>query len=434
MDTVPTASTKKMRVRSKSTSDVGETQNNDHIPTYKRENKVGINGKANNEHMVKQGREKQLDRKPRTGLRGLPKKGGAGGKGTWGAIGEVLNEEDLKVKDHHDPNYESEEDEDEFEIKEIKPELSDEEFDLHVDPIIMEYFEHGDTEDVAISLHELNISSKKYKVVVLAVTHAFERKASYRELASVLISDLYGKVLSNADIAKGFQTLLDDLDDLSLDTPEAYEYLGKFIARAVADDCLPPAFVTNHQEGTRPNSSQRKALDEANVFLRMKHGMVRLDSVWGIGGGRHPVKYLIKKMVLLLREYLASEDVEEACRCVQELEVPHFHHELVYEAIFMAMEVGTQRVIDLIRALLKKFSSTMIVTPGQIKEGFQRVFNSMEDITLDIPRAHVLLEKIVNDCTKEYIIPRSLILNMPTRGRKRFVSEGDGGVLKNRCQ
>ena len=38
--------------------------------------------------------------------------GGAGGKGTWGAIGEVIDEEDIKVKDHHDPNYESEEDED----------------------------------------------------------------------------------------------------------------------------------------------------------------------------------------------------------------------------------------------------------------------------------------------------------------------------------
>lgn len=75
MDTVPTASTKKMRVRSKSTSDVGDAQNNDHFSGHKRENKVGINGKANNENMVKQGREKQLDRKSRTGLRGLPKKG-----------------------------------------------------------------------------------------------------------------------------------------------------------------------------------------------------------------------------------------------------------------------------------------------------------------------------------------------------------------------
>lgn len=38
--------------------------------------------------------------------------GGAGGKGTWGAIGEVLTDEDMKIRDQHDPNYESEEDED----------------------------------------------------------------------------------------------------------------------------------------------------------------------------------------------------------------------------------------------------------------------------------------------------------------------------------
>ena len=37
--------------------------------------------------------------------------GGAGGKGTWGVVGELLSAEDLKVRDHNDPNYESEEDE-----------------------------------------------------------------------------------------------------------------------------------------------------------------------------------------------------------------------------------------------------------------------------------------------------------------------------------
>ena len=37
--------------------------------------------------------------------------GGAGGKGTWGAIGEVLDEDYFKIQDQHDPNYESEEDE-----------------------------------------------------------------------------------------------------------------------------------------------------------------------------------------------------------------------------------------------------------------------------------------------------------------------------------
>lgn len=41
---------------------------------------------------------------------------------------------------------------------------------------------------------------------------------------------------------------------------------------------------------------------------------------------------LCNQMNLLLKEYLLSGDGKEAERCLQELEVPHFHHEFVYEA------------------------------------------------------------------------------------------------------
>lgn len=58
---------------------------------------------------------------------------------------------------------------------------------------------------------------------------------------------------------------------------------------------------------------------------------MRLDNVWGVGGGVRPVKYLVKRIVLLLQEYLTSKDINEATLCLKELEVPHFHHELVYE-------------------------------------------------------------------------------------------------------
>ena len=72
----------------------------------------------------------------------------------------------------------------------------------------------------------------------------------------------------------------------------------------------------------------------------MKHGMVRLDNVWGVGGGVRPVKYLVKKIVLLLKEYLCSGDIQEATLCLKELEVPHFHHELVYEVMLVDQTTG----------------------------------------------------------------------------------------------
>lgn len=134
----------------------------------------------------------------------------------------------------------------------------------------------------------------------------------------------------------------------------------------------------------------RAALSKADALLTQKHGIVRLDNIWGTGGGIRPVKHLIKKVnaiiltftfptilcafggfflfcfllffflfhkrntsafkitlpifpllpffffclpqiIMLLKEFLSSGDVSEATRCLLDLEVPHFHHELVYE-------------------------------------------------------------------------------------------------------
>lgn len=81
--TFPTASTKKMRVRSKSTSaveDVKEVPPNNEkrvVDSVKTSLKNGVNGTQNGEEslFVKAPKDKHHDRKSRSGRRGLPKKG-----------------------------------------------------------------------------------------------------------------------------------------------------------------------------------------------------------------------------------------------------------------------------------------------------------------------------------------------------------------------
>merc|ERR1711936_985186 len=167
----------------------------------------------------------------------------------------------------------------------------------------------------------------------------------------------------------------------------------------------------------------KAALQKADTLLSMKHGLVRLDNVWGIGGGVRPVKYLVKKIVLLLKEYLCSGDIKEATRCLQELEVPHFHHELVYEAVVM--------VIEAMRKLLQALFRSFVITIDQMKNGFERVYDFMPEIAIDVPAAYTILERFVNRCRKAGLITDELVRKMPTRGRKRFVSEGDGGRVKD---
>lgn len=51
------------------------------------------------------GRGRPYDRHSATGVRGLPKKKGAGAKGVWGA---AMDQEAVMVLDRNDPNYDSE--------------------------------------------------------------------------------------------------------------------------------------------------------------------------------------------------------------------------------------------------------------------------------------------------------------------------------------
>ncbi|CAG0897625.1 unnamed protein product [Darwinula stevensoni] len=392
-----------------------------------------LNGQAPNglhgNHLRLELRSQKNSRRPRNGHgRGLPKKGGGGGKGVWGKPGSELQVQEV---DEADPNYDSDSmGSKDVQLEEVVPELTDEEVRKALKPIFLEYFEHGDTEEVAASLEEVNLLSQRHQVVCLSVEFAMDRKPSQREMTSVLLADLFGRTIMRKDFAKGFDKLLSDLPDLTLDTPDAPIILGNFMARAIADDCLPPAFLMGYK-GKVDCDHARAALARADTLLSMKHGLVRLDNVWGVGGGLRPVNALVRQMVLLLEEYLSSKDSKEAQRCLRDLEVPHFHHELVYEAVVMAMEKMTEEAEDAMVALLKCFSDAVIITLDQMTNGFLRVYEDMPDICLDVPAAYYMLEKVVNKCQAAGFLSNDVISKLPSRGRKRFVSEGDGGRLKD---
>ncbi|XP_061768213.1 programmed cell death protein 4a isoform X2 [Nerophis ophidion] len=351
------------------------------------------------------------DRKSRTGKgRGLPKKGGAGGKGVWGAAGMVY---EMEEPDAHDPNYDESAQGDTV-YATVVPEVDEKELEKLVNPIVQEYFEHGDTKEVQMLLKGLNLGPHKYEFSSMAVSLSLEGKASHRELTSRLLSDLSVKLLTQSDMSRAFDKMLKELPDLILDTPEAPQMLGQFIARAVADHVLPMSFLDCYK-GTVDCEHARAALDRAEVLLSMKRGMVRLDNVWGVGGGLKPVKHLVKEINLLLKEYLTSGDVSEAERCLRELEVPHFHHELVYEAVVMVLESKGDTASHMMIKLLQSFWKTGLITVDQMNRGFQRVYDELPEISLDVPHAHSIMETFVDLCYQESVITKQLRDDCPSR-------------------
>lgn len=162
--------------------------------------------------------------------------------------------------------------------------------------------------------------------------------------------------------------LLINLTDLILDIPEAPIWLGNFIARAVADDCIPPKYVTSPDNADQLNQYALTAIKRADALLSLKQGWAHLDNIWGSAGPLRPVKNITKQMTLLLKEYLSSRDFEEAQRCLRALEVPHYHHELVYEAIVMSLESVSQQTEEAMCTLLKQMDSCCLVLPAQMEQ------------------------------------------------------------------
>lgn len=76
------------------------------------------------------------------------------------------------------------------------------------------------------------------------------------------------QVISPTQMAKGFRRVLDSVADLRLDVPEAPQQIAAFIARAIADDVLQPAFVEDIPAGVLFTSSPEPS-DESDWTLHM---------------------------------------------------------------------------------------------------------------------------------------------------------------------
>ena len=72
--------------------------------------------------------------------------------------------------------------------------------------------------------------------------------------------------------------------------------LGSFLARAVIDEVLPPAFLSN-RNNTHPGD---EVVAKAVSLLSREHCSARLEKVWGPGDGR-PVEELKESMDQLLK-------------------------------------------------------------------------------------------------------------------------------------
>lgn len=382
------------------------------------------------------------DRAGLKGRRGCAKKGGGGhGKFVWGSVNDGLNNEEIQLR-KGDPNYDSFEEEDVenqvvFDLQEhhaelarrtgisleglnggghisfsptsnflpnddpsaLPKEITLQQFKQRSASIVKDFFVNEDTSELSTDLVALQSPIFHYEFVRRALSLAMERNSRERELVSRLLSDLYGNhVIGSEQIGKAFERLFELMDDFSLDVPEAKKLISQFLARAIADEVLPPSFLCDPYIERLGG----EVVEHAKILLSIQHGLVRLNHVWGITP-KSSVQELKNETKLILQEFLSSSDIDEACRCIKNLDVPFFHHEVVKRAVVLSLDYR-EREQAMMSSLLAELYAREIISSVQVEKGFRALFQSIQDLELDSPGASNILQVFLAQAVKDECI------------------------------
>lgn len=326
---------------------------------------------------------------------GTPKKDGGGGKGTWGKEGSEYGSS--RSVDAHDPNYDSEDDE----VPPPPPAIIV--FKAGVANILDEYFTSGDSGDVGRALRDLGHPELHHEFVKSTISRSLDLHDRERELASELLPRLFPTV-SRDKIVEGFTVLLERLDDLKLDIPNAPELLSKFLARAVVDDILPPAFLS-------PDSADietaKETLVQARNLISGKSAGKRAAHIWGPAGDQS-VKKIKERIDSILAEYLSSDDITETDKAIRDLAAPSFHYYVVKRAVLRALDSKEPEKDKLVK-LLTTFNISGLISEAHFVSGFKGCVDMVDDIELDTPNGKELLGSFIQRCTLAGVLPSSFV-------------------------
>jgi hypothetical protein len=260
--------------------------------------------------------------------------------------------------------------------------------------LLSEYFSSGDTAEAVATLKEIDESKHHPWFVKRVLTSAMDRRPRHKEMVCVLLSEMYNEILKREDIEEGYNLLFMSMEDLILDVPDVITQSALFLARNIVDDLVKPSFIEAAIRQSDPQSAALETLTYAAQLLAARHAAERLLRCWGAGATTTAdgIKQAMKK---ILEEFLFSEDIAEASKCLRDLSATYFHHEVVKLALIMSLEKVASE--DQLMGLLEKLSHTGLLSENQIQTGFQRVISKMDDLVLDYPGA----KKKISECAEK---------------------------------
>jgi len=274
-----------------------------------------------------------------------------------------------------------------------------------VDACLTEFLVGFNMLEAARCIREMQAPQFHYQIIKRGVLRAMDEAARERELIAVLFASLHVRgVLTAEQVAAGFFSLVETLDDVCIDTPSAAPLLAHFLADAVLDALLPRATL----ETWPPQLPSTPQLDE--LFTEVQR---RLKGRQPVGGTQLDVQALRPKLRSVVEEYLCSHDEAEVRRRLIELQVPPDGlHELPRVAIEHSLgRRDTER--ELVCQLLSHLAAHPI-PPVEMAKAFEVLLLRLDDLTLDNPSAQEHLAAFLVRAIADEILPPAFVAPPPS--------------------
>lgn len=81
----------------------------------------------------------------------------------------------------------------------------------------------------------------------------------------------------------------------------------------------------------------------------------------------------------------------------------------------MTLEALNEQIEVAMAALMKSLEQACIVTIEMMEQGFQRVYDDIQDISLDMPLAYIVLERYAIRCQAAGVLSEKSLKNLPSR-------------------
>ncbi|XP_070561587.1 eukaryotic translation initiation factor 4 gamma 3-like isoform X5 [Ptychodera flava] len=171
------------------------------------------------------------------------------------------------------------------EPKNVGNEMSEEAMEKKCKAILEEFMHLRDTREVQTCVAELRSPSMLYIFVRIAVEQSLERNESTRQACGTLMYDLIREgLMEKQQYIKGFAEILEFAEDIAIDIPKFWTYMGEFIAPLVQSGKIPMNIL---QDISRPLHGIGKAgLLTAEVLLVASKiiGEARIAELWHNSG------------------------------------------------------------------------------------------------------------------------------------------------------